>query len=115
MLRRGRKLFHSLKDDEAEHAEHLHALVDTKTDMVAFEKDKIKGAIRTDFILSAEIIVIALGTVASMPLTTQILVLTLIALAMTVGVYGLVAGIVKLDDLGLYLNRLGGNSPLKKV
>lgn len=108
------KLFHSLKDDEAEHAEHLHALVDTKTDMVAFEKDKIKGAIRTDFILSAEIIVIALGTVASMPLTTQILVLTLIALAMTVGVYGLVAGIVKLDDLGLYLNRLGGNSPLKK-
>ena len=108
------KLFHSLKDDEVEHAEHLHALVDSKVDMVAFEKDKIKGAIRTDFILSAEIIVIALGTVAHLPLTTQILVLTLIALAMTVGVYGLVAGIVKLDDLGLYLNRLPGQSVFKK-
>ncbi|WP_020560131.1 DUF808 domain-containing protein [Thiofilum flexile] len=108
------KLFHSLKDDEVEHSEHLHALVDTKVDMVAFEKDKIKGAIRTDFILSAEIIVIALGTVATMPLTTQILVLTLIALAMTVGVYGLVAGIVKLDDLGLYLNRLTGQSIFTK-
>lgn len=108
------KLFHSLAANENEHAEHLHAFVDEKVDMVAFEKDKIKGAIRTDFILSAEIIVIALGVVSSMPLTQQVLVLTLIALAMTVGVYGLVAAIVKMDDLGLYFTRLKGNSGLTK-
>ena len=66
--------------------------------MVAIEKDKIKGAIRTDFILSAEIIVITLGTVAAAPFTTRVAVLVGIALLMTVGVYGLVAGIVKLDD-----------------
>jgi predicted DNA repair protein MutK len=74
-------------------------------DMVAFEKDRIKGAIRTDFILSAEIIVIALGTVAGEDFVTRVAVLVGIALLMTVGVYGLVAGIVKLDDLGLYLSR----------
>ncbi|MFP5492047.1 MAG: DUF808 domain-containing protein [Bacteriovoracia bacterium] len=73
------------------------------TDMASFEKDKIKGAVRTDFILSAEIIVITLGTVATTTLTNQILVLVAIALAMTIGVYGLVAGIVKLDDAGLWL------------
>lgn len=66
-------------------------------------KKKIKGAVRTDFILSAEIIVIALGTVQDHPLMTQILVVSLIAIVMTAGVYGLVAGIVKLDDAGLYL------------
>ena len=77
---------------------------DAARDMVAFERGKIKGAIRTDFILSAEIIVIALGTVASAPLPQQVAVLVGIALLMTVGVYGLVAGIVKLDDLGLWLN-----------
>jgi predicted DNA repair protein MutK len=71
--------------------------------MVAFEKEKVKGAIRTDFILSAEIIVITLGTVAASPFITQLLVLSSIALLMTVGVYGLVAGIVKLDDLGMKL------------
>jgi predicted DNA repair protein MutK len=71
---------------------------------VALEKDKIKGAVRTDFILSAEIIVITLGTVAG-PLRPQQVVLVGIALVMTVGVYGLVAGIVKLDDLGLWLSR----------
>ncbi|HEY1229437.1 MAG TPA: DUF808 family protein, partial [Ramlibacter sp.] len=69
------------------------------------EKDKIKGAIRTDFILSAEIIVITLGTVAGRPFATQVAVLVGIAVAMTVGVYGLVAGIVKLDDAGLYLSQ----------
>jgi predicted DNA repair protein MutK len=71
--------------------------------MLAFEKDKIKGAIRTDFILSAEIIVIALGTMTATTLTNQVLVLSIIAIGMTVGVYGLVAGIVKLDDAGFYL------------
>ncbi len=75
--------------------------------MVALEKDKVKGAIRTDFILSAEIIVLSLGVVAGVPFSQQIMVLVAIALAMTVGVYGLVAGIVKLDDLGLYLTRKG--------
>ena len=74
-------------------------------DMVAFEREKIKGAIRTDFILSAEIIVISLGTVAGVSLLQQVSVLVLIALVMTIGVYGLVAGIVKLDDLGYYLRK----------
>lgn len=77
-------------------------------DLVAFEKDKIKGAIRTDFILSAEIIAITLGTVADAPLTQQVIVLSGIAIVMTVGVYGLVAGIVKLDDLGLWLTQKPG-------
>lgn len=72
------------------------------------EKGKIKGAIRTDFVLSAEIIVISLGVVASKPFVTQALVLSSIALIMTVGVYGLVACIVKLDDLGLFLSQKDG-------
>ncbi len=76
--------------------------------MVAWEKDKVKGAIRTDFILSAEIIVLTLGVVATASFTNQILTLSVVALAMTVFVYGLVAGIVKLDDVGLYLSRKGG-------
>ena len=67
----------------------------------------MKGAIRTDFILSAEIIVITLGTVAGATLVNQALVLSVIAIIMTIGVYGLVAGIVKLDDAGLYLNYYG--------
>jgi len=77
---------------------------DSAVDPVAVEKEKVKGAIRTDFILSAEIIVISLGTVAGEPLMTQVAVLTGIALLMTAGVYGLVAGIVKLDDAGLWLS-----------
>lgn len=72
-------------------------------DLVEYEKQKVKGAIRTDFILSAEIIVITLGTVAGATLLNQALVLSVIAIIMTIGVYGLVAGIVKLDDAGLYL------------
>jgi len=79
------------------------AVADESVDMVAFEKDKIKGAIRTDFILSAEIIVIALGTVATQPLVKQFGVLAGISVLMTIGVYGLVAGIVKIDDVGLWL------------
>ncbi|WP_437601272.1 DUF808 domain-containing protein [Sorangium sp. So ce590] len=101
------KVLHSEQEDEAHHAELVHALTDPKIDLVAFEKDKIKGAVRTDFILSAEIIAITLGTVAASPFGTQVAVLTGIALLMTVGVYGLVAGIVKLDDAGLHLSRQG--------
>lgn len=96
---------HSAAEDRAEHAKELQALADPTVDLVAFERDKIKGAIRTDFILSAEIVVITLGTVALAPLSQRIAVLTSVAVLMTVGVYGLVAGIVKLDDLGLHLMR----------
>ena len=93
-------------DEEAAHeAALMEALANPEVDLVQLEKDKIKGAIRTDFILSAEIIVIALGTVSDKPFMTQVGVLTAIAVVMTIGVYGLVAGIVKLDDLGLYLSR----------
>ncbi len=101
------KFFHKA-EEEAHHVEHLKAVADEKVDLVALEKGKIKGAIRTDFILSAEIIVIALGTVAAQPFMTRVAVLIAIALVMTVGVYGLVGAIVKLDDLGLYLNQRGG-------
>ena len=96
---------HSRAEDEAAHAQLVRALEDPQVDLVAFEKEKIKGAVRTDFILSAEIIAITLGAVAGQPQMTQVLVVVGIALAMTVGVYGVVAGIVKLDDLGLYLQR----------
>jgi len=89
----------------AHHAELAQAVADPEIDLVALEKDKIKGAIRTDFILSAEIIVITLGTVAAASFGKQVTVLAGIALVMTVGVYGLVAGIVKLDDAGLYLSQ----------
>lgn len=74
-------------------------------DLATFEKDKIKGAIRTDFILSAEIVVISLGTVATAPFMTKLMVLAVIAIIMTIGVYGFVAMIVKIDDLGLYLTQ----------
>jgi predicted DNA repair protein MutK len=87
------------------HVQELRALADPQIDLVALERDKIKGAIRTDFVLSAEIIVITLGTVAAAPFVTQVAVLAGIAVLMTIGVYGLVAGIVKLDDAGLYLSR----------
>lgn len=108
------KLAHKLMSNKVEDKAHqtgmLDALADPAVDIVNFEKDKIKGAIRTDFILSAEIITISLGTVASAPLGIQLAVLTGIALIMTAGVYGLVAGIVKLDDIGLYLTKKNGNS-----
>jgi predicted DNA repair protein MutK len=102
------RFLHSKEEDNHSHAEQVKAVADPAVDLVAFEKEKIKGAVRTDFILSAEIIVITLGTVASHPFMTQVSVLVVIALLMTVGVYGLVAGIVKLDDLGLYLSKKGG-------
>ena len=97
------KYLHSAAADAAAHASHAQANTDPAIDLVAMERGKIKGAVRTDFILSAEIIVIALGTVAAAPFAQQVAVLVSIALLMTVGVYGLVAGIVKLDDLGLWL------------
>ena len=99
------KFLHSKQEDEAHRQELTQALADPAVDLVAFEKDKIKGAVRTDFILSAEIIVIALGTVATAPFTTQVAVLVTMAVLMTVGVYGFVAGIVKIDDAGLALSR----------
>jgi len=111
--------------EEETQEEILHnALLNPEIDLVALESEKIKGAIRTDFVLSAEIIVIALGTVATQPFASQAAVVSTIAIVMTVGVYGLVALIVKLDDMGLYLvenapqgkrgslNRLIGNGLL---
>ena len=97
------KFLHSEQEDAAEHDSLVKAVADPAVDLVAFEKDKVKGAVRTDFILSAEIIAITLGTVATAPFMQQVAVLTVIAIVMTMGVYGLVAGIVKLDDLGLWL------------
>jgi predicted DNA repair protein MutK len=93
------------QEDDAHHAELTQALADPAIDLVTLEQNKIKGAVRTDFILSAEIIVITLGTVAAASFGMQVAVLAGIALLMTIGVYGLVAGIVKLDDAGLYLSR----------
>jgi len=98
------KILHSRSYDEAHQLELEHALLNPKIDLRVVEKDKIKGAVRTDFILSAEIIAITLGTVAGSAFAVQLAVLGAIALVMTAGVYGLVAAIVKLDDLGLYLS-----------
>ncbi len=97
------KWLHSAAEVDAHHDEIVRANSQAEVDLVQFEREKIKGAIRTDFILSAEIIVISLGTVATASFTQQLTVLSIISLAMTVGVYGIVAGIVKIDDLGLYL------------
>jgi len=102
------KFLHHDAGDQAQREAHPKAIADASIDVVALEKDKVKGAVRTDFVLSAEIIVIALGTVATAPFMQQLAVLCLISAVMTIGVYGLVAGIVKLDDLGLYLNRKTG-------
>ncbi len=103
------RFMHSKADDEARKTGLVNALADPAVDLVTFEKDKIKGAVRTDFILSAEIIAITLGTVATSPFITQVIVLSGIAVVMTLGVYGVVAGIVKLDDGGLYLSRQPGD------
>jgi predicted DNA repair protein MutK len=109
------KIWHRLTHREIldEHREVLRqALADPDRDVLAVEKEKIKGAVRTDFILSAEIIVIALGTVAAATFGVRVAVLVGIAILMTVGVYGLVAGIVKLDDAGLYLSQRKGDGVL---
>lgn len=113
------KLAHKFLTSGAEEARHhaqlVQALADPSIDLVALEKDKIKGAVRTDFILSAEIIAITLGTVQGSPLVTQVTVLGGIAVLMTVGVYGLVACIVKLDDGGLHLSQKIGDSPATRL
>lgn len=108
---------YSKEEDYAKHRELVEAVSDPQVDMVEFEKNKIKGAIRTDFILSAEIIVISLGVVKNSPFATQVATVSFIALAITVIVYGLVGGIVKMDDAGLHLvsnKESGGMGSLKR-
>jgi hypothetical protein len=109
------KLLHAGHEDDSHHAELTEALLSPDVDLMAIEREKVKGAVRTDFILSAEIIAITLGTVATAPFVTQVAVLTGVAVLMTVGVYGLVAGIVKLDDAGLYLSRREGRGALASL
>jgi predicted DNA repair protein MutK len=109
------KLLHDPEEEAAHKKELKQAVQDTKVDLLALEKDKIKGAIRTDFILSAEIIVIALGTVAASAFPMRVLVVSLIAIGVTVIVYGLVAGIVKLDDIGLHLLLKKGQSTFRQL
>ncbi|WP_180103623.1 DUF808 domain-containing protein [Acinetobacter sp. YH12134] len=104
------KVLHSLHKKKAKTAEEAQQeLIKTETDLATFENEKIKGAVRTDFILSAEIIVISLGTVATAAFGVKVTVLSIIAIAMTIGVYGLVAFIVKIDDIGLYLSEQASN------
>ena len=104
------KVLHTAHEDAAERESHAQANANPAVDLVAFEKEKIKGAVRTDFVLSAEIIAITLGTVATAPFLQQLTVLAGIAVIMTMGVYGLVAGIVKLDDLGVWLRGKGSRA-----
>ena len=103
------KFFHSDAEDQAHADELLQALADPAVDLLALERDKVKGAIRTDFILSAEIIAITLGTVQASPWMTQLVVLAGVAVVMTLGVYGIVGGIVKIDDVGLHLSKKTGS------
>ncbi len=109
------KLLHGKDEGEDRHAGAESALLGPDVDLAKVEAEKIKGAIRTDFVLSAEIVTISLGIVASAPFMTRLAVLSTIALLMTVGVYGLVAAIVKLDDLGLHLGRSGGGNALGRL
>jgi len=102
------KFLHSKANDTSRHAELVSAVANPAVDIVAFEKDKIRGAIRTDFVLSAEIIIITLGTIGTASFSQRVTVLSAIAVAMTVGVYGFVAAIVKLDDVGLHLSKKRG-------
>jgi len=107
------RFIHGKPGASRESARLTLALADPAVDLVEYERDKIAGAIRTDFILSAEIIVIALGIVAQHPLPTRIGVLVAIALLMTVAVYGFVAVIIKLDDLGVWLQQK--NHPTARI
>ena len=109
------KFLHSKSEEDAHHRDLIVAVASPEVDLVAYEKEKIKGAIRTDFVLSAEIIVITLGTVAAASFGQQVAVLVGIAIIMTVGVYGLVAGIVKLDDGGLLLSAKSGDGLLPSM
>ena len=109
------KFLHSKDESQSKHDELRTAVADPAVDMLAFEQDKIKGAIRTDFILSAEIIAITLGTVAMASFGKQVVVLSGIAILMTAGVYGMVAGIVKLDDAGLFLSQRNGEGLINRL
>jgi predicted DNA repair protein MutK len=112
------KLHHSYQHKPSQQAEEIEVeqkLAWDVADLQTYEKEKIKGAIRTDFVLSAEIIAISLGVVAESDLMSQFLTLSVIAVVMTVGVYGLVAGIVKIDDLGFYLNKRQGEGLFNRV
>jgi predicted DNA repair protein MutK len=109
------KFLHSKEELQQEHVQKLAAVADPNVNLVALERTKIKGAIRTDFILSAEIVVIVLGTVQAESFATQVTVVSLLALAITIGVYGLVAGIVKLDDAGLYLLRKSVSGTFNRI
>lgn len=104
------RMLHKPSEDQQQQKERLRAVADKNVDMVAFEKKRIRGAIRTDAILSAEIIVIVLGTVKDADLVTRIAVLSFLAALITIGVYGLVAAIVKLDDVGMHLIEKTGDS-----
>ena len=104
------RLLHPPSEEELAHKLRLQAVANKNVDMVAFEKRRIRGAIRTDAILSAEIIVIVLGTVQDVDFVTRVAVLSVVAALITIGVYGLVAGIVKLDDAGLHLVEKPGES-----
>lgn len=107
--------FADREQQQHQHAEMLNAISNPAVDIVEFEKDKIKGAIRTDFILSAEIVVIVLGVVQAAPLLQQIFIVSLLAALITIVVYGVVAAIVKLDDLGLYLLRPVNTRPAPRI
>lgn len=109
------KWLHGAEAEEAHRQELATAISDASVDMVAMEKTQIKGAIRTDFILSAEIIVIALGATQGADFLTQTLVVSLVALLVTVGIYGLVSGIVKFDDAGLALIKRAGEGAWGKL
>ncbi|GGM86404.1 DUF808 domain-containing protein [Shewanella xiamenensis] len=104
------KLHHSYSHRKDKHAEQAESDIPEISDLAAYEKEKVKGAIRTDFVLSAEIIAITLGIVADKSLSTQFFTLAIIGIVMTIGVYGLVAAIVKMDDAGLYLSQRQGES-----
>ncbi|PSU25739.1 DUF808 domain-containing protein [Photobacterium phosphoreum] len=108
------KIAEKLFDHDVDAQHETEQRLTEEVDLVAYEREKIKGAVRTDFVLSAEIIVIALGTVQNHPFLTQAIVVSLIAVVMTAGVYGVVAGIVKLDDAGLYLVNHSKGAGLKR-
>ncbi len=109
------KFLHSAQEDAEAHKALTRAVADPKVDMRAFERKKIRGAIRTDFILSAEIVVITLGTVADASFAMQLAVLSTIAVLITIGVYGLVAAIVKIDDVGLHWVEQQGRAALQAL
>jgi predicted DNA repair protein MutK len=104
------KLLHSEAEDSAHHQELIETVQKSPQEIVALEREKIKGAVRTDFILSAEIIAITLGTIQGVPLAQQAMVLVAISIVFTIGVYAVVAGVVKLDDLGIFLTSAKGSA-----